>query len=71
MIGLQQAIDTEVQPTVAGTATTVATTSRAMRHSQVQQMRQRRRAMLTPLRNVQPREEVAIDNGVELMLAQR
>eukprot|EP00971_Amphidinium_carterae_P207338 4113601-Amphidinium_carterae.1 len=66
MIGLQQAIDTEAQPAVAGTTTTVAATSRAMRHSQAQQLRQRRRAMLTPPRNVQPRDEVAIDNGVEL-----
>eukprot|EP00971_Amphidinium_carterae_P022374 441233-Amphidinium_carterae.1 len=34
-------------------------------------MRQRRRAMLTPPRNVQTRDEVAIDNGSELVLAQR
>eukprot|EP00971_Amphidinium_carterae_P212517 4217510-Amphidinium_carterae.1 len=37
MIGLQQAIDTEAQPAVAGTTTTTATSrSRAMRHSQAQ-----------------------------------
>eukprot|EP00971_Amphidinium_carterae_P111116 2200836-Amphidinium_carterae.1 len=55
MIGLQLPLDTEAQPAVAGTMTTVATTSRAMRHSQAQQSR-RRRAMLTPPRNVQPRD---------------
>eukprot|EP00971_Amphidinium_carterae_P338969 6476543-Amphidinium_carterae.1 len=72
MIGLQPALDTEVQPMVAETTTTSATSrSRAMRHSQAQQLRQRRRAMLTPPRNVQQRDIVAGDNDVELVLAQR
>eukprot|EP00971_Amphidinium_carterae_P241562 4796479-Amphidinium_carterae.1 len=53
MIGLQQPIDTDGQPTVAETtSTTTAARSRAMRHSQAQQLRQRRRTMLTPPRNV-------------------
>eukprot|EP00971_Amphidinium_carterae_P178352 3538188-Amphidinium_carterae.1 len=65
MIGLQLPIDTEAQPAVAGTTTTVATTSRAMRHSQAQQLR-RRRATLTPPRNAQMRDVVARDNAVEL-----
>eukprot|EP00971_Amphidinium_carterae_P221596 4398712-Amphidinium_carterae.1 len=42
-----------------------------MRHSQAQQLRQRRRAMLTLPRNVQQRDIVASDNDVELVLAQR
>eukprot|EP00971_Amphidinium_carterae_P239534 4755496-Amphidinium_carterae.1 len=52
MMGLQQPIDTDGQPTVAETTTTSATSrSRAVRHSQAQRLRQRRRAMLTPPRN--------------------
>eukprot|EP00971_Amphidinium_carterae_P011513 226830-Amphidinium_carterae.1 len=61
MIGLRQPIDTDGQPTVAETTTTSATSrSRAMRHSQAQQMRQRRRAMLTPPRNVQQRDDIYV-----------
>eukprot|EP00971_Amphidinium_carterae_P246321 4892498-Amphidinium_carterae.1 len=67
MIGLHHPQDTEAQPAVAGTTTTVATI-RAMRHSQAQQLR-RRRSTGTPPRNVQPqRDIVARDNAVELVV---
>eukprot|EP00971_Amphidinium_carterae_P258143 5123913-Amphidinium_carterae.1 len=54
-------------------STTATSRSRAMRHSQAQQLKQRRRAMLTPPCNVQPRVLVARDcyNDVELVVAQR
>eukprot|EP00971_Amphidinium_carterae_P274165 5441085-Amphidinium_carterae.1 len=42
-----------------------------MRHSQAKQLRQRRRATLTPPRNVQMRDVVARGNGDELVIAQK
>eukprot|EP00971_Amphidinium_carterae_P179319 3556825-Amphidinium_carterae.1 len=65
-------MDTDGQPPVAeSTSTTTTSRSRAMSHSQAQQLRQRRRAMLTPPRNVQRRDIVAREDNVELVLAQR
>eukprot|EP00971_Amphidinium_carterae_P067984 1345326-Amphidinium_carterae.1 len=69
MIRLQHPLDNEAQPAVAGTTTTVAS-SRALRHSQAHQLR-RRRSTHTQPRNVQPRDVVARDDAVELVVAQR
>eukprot|EP00971_Amphidinium_carterae_P131515 2604460-Amphidinium_carterae.1 len=72
MIGLRQPTDSEDQPIVARTASTLAS-NRAMRQSQALQLRRRRRSSFTPPpRNVQQRRELATrDNTVELAFAQR
>eukprot|EP00971_Amphidinium_carterae_P175095 3471085-Amphidinium_carterae.1 len=67
MIGLQSTSTNETQPVV--TTATAASESRMMRQSQALQVR--RRAVRTPPRNVQPRQEiVARDNAVEMVFAQ-
>eukprot|EP00971_Amphidinium_carterae_P334208 6469355-Amphidinium_carterae.1 len=74
MIGLNSTSTNEVQPVV--TTATSASESRMMRQSQATQMR-RRRSMHTPPRNVQTQREIAVrdnlarDNAVEMVFAQR
>eukprot|EP00971_Amphidinium_carterae_P300510 5970757-Amphidinium_carterae.1 len=78
MIRLNSTSTNEVQPVV--TTATSASEPRMMRQSQATQMRRRRRrrrSMHTPPRNVQPQREIAVrdnlarDNAVEMVFAQR